>query len=286
LFQMVVCDPTFYYNHAVTNSDSFSLRDDIDVVPAVGSRANVEDQEHEAAFDAYMTGAIFIGLCQRISQRTPNVQNRNFLSIVGNEEHRTIARSYFGRNKLYQMSIYTMDLEEFRPDRDPLSKGMLSESTFRVSGIDKAVATRDIVQSLAGLRDARGRVVNFVIVWIDDTTFLVAASYNPVPPPLAPHVPDDALPVETWNNDPTESVLREHGALLLDALRARFHSSETIVVLEDYLASLSELNDTCGQAVEPKSWFGRIWSIFGTTENKKRSLDETTASSNKRLRVS
>jgi CAF1 family ribonuclease len=286
LFQMVVCDPSFYYNHAATNSDSFSLRDDICVLAAVGSRGNVEDQEHEAAFDAYMTGAIFVGLCQRISQRTPSVQNQDFLNIIGNEEYRNMARSFYGRNKLYQMSIYTMDLEEYRPDRDPLSRGMLSESTFRVSGIDKAVTTRDIVQSLAGLGDSRGRTVNFVIVWIDDTTFLVAASYNPVPPLPIPIGSDDVPPtVETWSNDQTEAVLREHGALLFDALRVRFHGNETIVVLEDYLASLPELGIASRQAAVPKSWFHRIWSIFSTAENKKRSLDETTASSNKRHRV-
>jgi hypothetical protein len=61
---------------------------------------------------------------------------------------------------------------------------MVTRTTYRVSEIDPSVVTRDIVQCLSGLTDSCGRHVDFEIIWIDDTTFLVAASYRPPPPPL------------------------------------------------------------------------------------------------------
>jgi hypothetical protein len=53
---------------------------------------------------------------------------------------------------------------------------MLNESTFRISNIDTSITTRDSVRCLTGLFDDAGRSVTFEIVWIDDTTFLTAAS--------------------------------------------------------------------------------------------------------------
>jgi CAF1 family ribonuclease len=298
LFQIVVCDPNYYYNRSEENSRA--LLDDIYVLPAVGrsNKGNVEDQEHEAAYDAYMTGAIFVGLCHRIDQRIPtSAPNCNFLNIIHSQEHHNTARICFGRNKLYQMSIYTMDLEEMRPDRDPLNRGMLSESTYRISGIDKAVSTRDIVQCLSGIRDSADRQVNFVIVWIDDTTFLVAATYRPTYPPV--HHGDvvvDAIDgvleepiqeIDTSSNDETETILQEHGNLLLPALQVRFNKNETIVVLEDYLASLanSGIVDNAKDEAQNFSWVNRIWSMFGGATNKKRTSDETMESSSKRRRI-
>ena len=285
------------------------LLDDIFVVPAVTTKMSsakfknnernvavtVDDQEHEAAYDAYMTGVIFIGLCQRIYSRIPHsiarcaTANSAMIAPIfsSNSDIYTELRKYYGLNKLYQMSIYTMDLEETLHNRDPMSRGLIAKYTYRISNIDPAVTTRDVVTSLSNLHDTENRPINFLIIWIDDTTFLVAASYSPptIQPAassvslLQPAAAVDAEPPEEGEeveetaeaavdattgvtnvndtvdgtmNDNSDSILREHADMLLKALRVRFSNTETtIVVLEDYLDAQSVAandDDTTNQA--------------------------------------
>lgn len=138
LFSSLVRDT----NNNRTDGQKPLYSDQLEIIPAVSSvrgRVLVPDQEHEAAYDAYMTGAVFLGLCTMIGQ---NFQaSTNFLDVLS-ERGSLEARIHYARNKLYQMSLYTMDLEERQPYRDPMSRGMLPESTYRVSGFDKAVSTR------------------------------------------------------------------------------------------------------------------------------------------------
>jgi hypothetical protein len=253
------------------------ILDEIQVVAAAGrSNGNAADQEHEAAFDAYMTGAIFLGLCKMIQQIATG--SLNFLEVLSSVES-TEARSIYGRNKLYQMSMYTMDLEELRPDRDPMSRGMLPESTYRIAGIDKAVSTRDIVRCLSGLNDESGRQVNFEIVWIDDTTFLVAASYRR----SALNASGGA---DHESNDATEATLRDHGRLLFGALRERFQN-ESIVVMEDYLRTIAATQgrgSDSEQQQNENTWMDRVLSLFGLT-TKKRATENAESNGNKRRRV-
>jgi poly(A)-specific ribonuclease len=194
------------FQKAVT--ENHALQNKIAVVAAIGNNdPSNQDQEHEAAYDAFMTGAIYIGLCKHIKTRHPidtleaSSSNSAFsvspayesnsdadaspvwCSILGDLSHLGAAsdneqiRSRYGRNKLYQMSMFTMDLEQ-PTSGDPLSRGMLPDCTYRVADIDPSISTRDIVRCLQSLTDDSGRTVNFEIVWVDDTTFLVAANYK------------------------------------------------------------------------------------------------------------
>lgn len=230
------------------------LEDRIEVVADAGRGDATDDQEHEAAYDAYMTGAIYIGLCEQIKS---TLQDETVaLDGVGNMTHLTIdnegtenTRLLYGRNKLFQMSMYTMDLED--PVSDPLSRGMLVESTFRVSDIDPSVSTRDIIRCLSGLIDTQDRRVNFEIIWLNDTSFLVAAVFRP-------EVSDTAL-------DPAATIL-DHGKLILGALRLRF-AKERIMSLEQVLKvdSLETIDEA-----KRDGWLSHFWRLLGFASSKRK----------------
>ena len=333
LFQMIARNPNYYYNHHENpeQDDGDNVRtllDDIYVIPAFTPKMSsakskntnrsvmvtVDDQEHEAAYDAYMTGAIFIGLCQRIHSRLPSSSSSRqshfntaaigqmVSNIHGNVNKYKAQRLYYGLNKLYQMSIYTMDLEETRKNRDPMSRGLVAKYTYRISNIDPAITTRDIVAALSNLHDTKNRPVNFLIIWIDDVTFLVAASYSqpiiqsaptvqPQPVVVVNDEPEEGEEVdettetavavdsmaETTNTeinntiDDFDSILREHADFLLNALRERFqNSATTIVVLQDYLEAQSvagsdndAANDDGFVQKQDNSWMNRMWLMMG-----------------------
>jgi hypothetical protein len=334
LFHMVARNPNYYSGHRDNperNDDDTSrtLLDDIYVVPAFctpkmsssaknknSSRSvtvTVDDQEHEAAYDAFMTGAIFVGLCQRIQMRIPpnsigisrqpHINNSAIGEMLGDDDVNIKKymelRSFYGLNKLYQMSIFTMDLDETRYNRDPMSRGLVAKYTYRVSNIDSAITTRDIVESLSNLRDAQNRPVNYLIIWIDDITFLVAASFShpiiqsvvatlPQQPVVVNDEPEEGEEVEEMtepavNNDEIadatndsssedlDTILREHADILLHALSERFRNSETtIAVLEDYLEAQRSAPDDNTSANENgsvheqnRSWMNRMWSMMG-----------------------
>ncbi|KAL7565338.1 hypothetical protein ACA910_014617 [Epithemia clementina (nom. ined.)] len=200
------------------------------------------EEEHFADYDAYMTGVCFLGICQSIL-RTADPSNSSTQSsgVVARPNVGTLVhllapvydpqvRKYFGRNILYQMSIYNLDLED--SERDPLCRGMRSETTFRVSSIDPSITTRDIVNCVSGLYDKGGRPINFEIIWVDDTTFMVAATYR--------------VRRSENNNDEAndEAILQEHGELIQYALKRRFDSS-TVISLEEHLQN-SELGVETG----------------------------------------
>jgi hypothetical protein len=201
-----------------------------------------------------MTGAIYIGLCEQIKS---TLQDETVaLDGVGNMTHLTIdnegtenTRLLYGRNKLFQMSMYTMDLED--PVSDPLSRGMLVESTFRVSDIDPSVSTRDIIRCLSGLIDTQDRRVNFEIIWLNDTSFLVAAVFRP-------EVSDTAL-------DPAATIL-DHGKLILGALRLRF-AKERIMSLEQVLKvdSLETIDEA-----KRDGWLSHFWRLLGFASSKRK----------------
>lgn len=181
-------------------------------------------QMHEASHDAYMTGAVFYGLSLASAPEDGVVP-----WSVG--KHESILRERYVQNKLYLMlTMYTIDLMEHQ---DPLSRGMHVDATYRVTGSDPSVATRDIVRCLTSLQspfpDTR---LHFEIVWVDDTTFLVAA-----------------------RDDSNLERLLQHGTLIEGALRERF-SSSSVVGLREYLDQQDEL--LVNQAKK------RPWSIWQT----------------------
>jgi hypothetical protein len=125
---------------------------------------------------------------------------------------------------------------------------MSEVATFRVSGIEPTVNSRDILNCLVGLSDRRNERVVFDVIWVNDTSFLVAAVCA----------------------SESEETFKEHGRLLLDALKRRFNQGETI----DLFCTIVDN--------KPKS-FWNLWGLLGTTTaNTSISLEERP---NKRRRL-
>lgn len=233
------------------------------------------DTAHCADHDAFMTGCVYVGFChliaanerfQRTIEQSPSPHRRvGSLTHLLHDSQDKQVKSLFGRNKLYLMqSIYTIDLES--ESDDPLCRGMISESIFRISNFDPSVTTRTIIQCLSDVVDSRYQTVNFELYWCNDTTFLVAASRKPFPRTMA-----------------EIDILREHGALILEALKRRF-KSENIVSWLDYTTKRTTLINPHQQEQSPywSSRLGRfVRGIFGwgggddfqSKETKKRDND-------------
>jgi hypothetical protein len=221
-----------------------------DRIFVLDGREQLQEQVHDAAFDAYMTGAAFGGLSNTIHKQNkyPPVESRKNFAPWNCDDQDELTAWFYGRNKLhFHLSPYTIDLES--PTSDPLGRGMSLQSTFRIAGIPPSVTTRDIVGCLTGLVDSRGERVNFEIIWVDDTTFLVGAMLQ---------------------DCRDESRFQEHGDTLLKALCDRFRN-EIIQPLEPPKES----------KMQPSFW--NLWGWFGPTKrssaveddrpNKKRRIE-------------
>jgi len=159
------------------------------------------------------------------------------------EYHPHYEKSFlFGRNKLFLMqTLYTIDLERHGWNSDTLSRGLNMSTTFVVSGIGSSVFTRDIVRVLMPVMDFEdddyvgsdensnrgGRQVGYEIVWIDETSFMVAAK--------SPGYGTSRVLASTDANADyvIESTLQRHGVYIKNALERRF-PTQTIVTLEEY----------------------------------------------------
>jgi len=212
-----------------------------------------DEQSHDAAYDAYMTGVAFCALSYAIQDqcKVPTLEATSRFALWDNStDEFSFSKSLYGRNKLYfHLSPYTIDFES--SGSDPLGRGMSHESTFRVANIDPSVSSRDIVSCLSGLVDSNNQRVNFDVIWINDTTFLVGAQI------VSFHESDKRF--------------MEHGGLLLEALKNRFNRHETISPLLTV-------------ADEPSK---NIWNLWGYLGN--RSISENMEEENrplKRRRVS
>ncbi|GKY95771.1 hypothetical protein MPSEU_000537900 [Mayamaea pseudoterrestris] len=224
------------------------VRENPSVLKSIITREDSQ-QEHEAAYDAFMTGSIYIGLCKHIvRERSEGAMNSNpilgdMMHLQGDSEYPLALacdqREYFGRNKIFQMSMFTLDLQNSLADA--LKRGMISSAAYHVSGIDPSVATRDIVRCCSDLSDASGRKVEFNIVWVDDTTFIVAAV-----------VRRDASSNGSTGND-AAALLQDHGNIIKQALQTRFSKQEKVVSLDEHFHALETAND------EQLGWIG--WTI-------------------------
>jgi CAF1 family ribonuclease len=295
-----------------------------------------EDQEHEAAYDAYMTGTIFIGLCQLIwndiqqgklslssSSSTVNeiigADGQTFLDMIlsdvdgststsSEKKDFIISRHLTGRNKLYQMSLYTLDLE-LLTNNDPLAQGMSRQSTYRVSGFDKSLTTADIVRCLSGLRDMSNRLITFEILWIDDTSFLAAAIYRNTNNNTSSNNNDDSNTTGTSNtviplsDDEQQLVLQEHGRIILHALETKFNKNqETVMSLDEYLMERSinkanssphgrhggrdDLNNNANNnSSSSLSWMNGVLSFLGIHRNVENDTTNVEEPSRKRQRL-
>lgn len=127
----------------------------------------------------------------------------------------------------------------------------------------------DIVGALTGLKDESEQAVYYDIVWIDDTTFLVATKLNGAEATV----------------EASEATLRQHGEIILVALRNRF-PTESITSLENHLLALEEEKKACANA---DTWFARALSFVGFSffykRKRKDACNETSSKPSKRLRV-
>lgn len=114
--------------------------------------------------------------------------------------------------------------------------------------------------------------MNFEIVWIDDTTFLVAASFRN----------------QSTIGDEMETVLRDHGQIIFRALRDRFSNGESIVLLESYLQTMEDARPG-GTLATKENWLSRALAFFGLKGKKRAASDHADSAqeqANKRQRVS
>eukprot|EP00536_Pseudo-nitzschia_multiseries_P005152 jgi/Psemu1/323770/estExt_fgenesh1_pg.C_930042 len=188
---------------------------------SLNGQAQDDKQSHDAAYDAYMTGVAFCALSYAIQDqcKIPPVETSSEFALWDcSSEDFSFSGSLYGRNKLYfHFSPYTIDLES--PGLDPLGRGMSHQSTFRVANIDPSVTSRDIVNCLSGLSDSSNQRVNFDVIWVNGTTFLVGAQ------------------IVSFRED--DERFEEHGGLLLEALRNRFNKGETITPLRPIIKKAS-----------------------------------------------
>ena len=192
---------------------------------------SLPEEEHFADYDAFMTGTCFLGLCEYILRTTDQSSNagaahssgvvakpqvgplENLLAPVLDPQ----IRKSFGRNLLYQMSMFNLDLED--GEKDPLSYGYQGSSIYRVLGINSSVTTRDIFHGVSRFCESQGRRVNFEIIWIDDTTFMVAV----------------CRPNNGGTNE--EAILAENGQLVEDALKRRF-TDAIVITFEEHMRNV------------------------------------------------
>jgi hypothetical protein len=130
-------------------------------------------------------------------------------------------------------SIYAVDLESVD---DPHCRGMNPESIFRISNFDPLVTTRTIIQCLSDVVDTRGENVHFELFWCNEVTFLVAAISKMLPRSVA-----------------RDAILREHGQLILQALKLRFPTASIVSWVD---------RSRSGEQSENTSWFSRALSLL------------------------
>jgi len=143
------------------NDANSSLGDTFDRITSDQNILQYVDDEddgvqcHEAAYDAYMTGLCFLGLCHDI-QRNMGLKGASALSlgdaklfsplVVGSEGSTQLTRHVFARNCLYHNSLYTIDLENAGNDR--MQQGLFLESTFRILDADPSMSQRSLADEV------------------------------------------------------------------------------------------------------------------------------------------
>jgi hypothetical protein len=182
--------------------------------------------------------------------------------------------------------LYTIDLEE--TNQDPFSRGMSPSTTFRVSGIDPSVNTRDILWALSGVSSipefwADGavperRVTIFELIWIDDSTFLVATRSPP----------DSTIP-----GDQLTAALKRQGDLVFAALKERYKEQE-VISLEEYSTRMlaTTTGDELDKTPTPYGITGLLTGIYtgvanvlGFSKRKRPDSVESEQGGNKRRKI-
>jgi poly(A)-specific ribonuclease len=219
-----------------------------------------DDQAHDAAFDAYMTGVAFCGLSFTIQDqcKIPAVETSTRFALWGMTDL-ALARSFYGCNKLFFFaSPYVIDLES-SGNNDPFRKGLSSSACFKMSGFEEVVNNSDIYQCLSSLTDSSNRRINFETFWIDGNTIVIAVLIR-----------------EFQHN---EKMFVDHGKIVKDALRSSFGEKVAIEPL------------TSSPDSKPKKQKKRsLWNLWGLLGTKDDATDDPDTDDNdrpgKRRRVS
>jgi hypothetical protein len=163
---------------------------------------------------------------------------------------------------------------------------MSPSTTFRVSGIDPSVNTRDILWALSGVSSipefwADGavperRVTIFELIWIDDSTFLVATRSPP----------DSTIP-----GDQLTAALKRQGDLVFAALKERYKEQE-VISLEEYSTRMlaTTTGDELDKTPTPYGITGLLTGIYTGVANvlgfsKRKRPDSVKSEENKRRRI-
>jgi len=273
-----------------------------EVVGSTASDNSNADQMHEAAYDAFMTGAVFQELSRRIMTTmtytntwgagVPDIPSAGYGSLdflldnsaISNGKWRP-SRRFFGRNKLYLMqTLYTIDLEK-DGDGDNLHKGMLAEASFRVSGIEGSMRNNDIHYRMrTALRDVSNSP-SYDIGWVDDTTFIVST-----------RAPQDGCAIFGCV---TEAELHEKvksdGEIMEMAVRSAF-SDQIVERFDEFVRGKADLQAEVESGKKSSlvgrtfgkikgSAYGLAGSIFGSKRSRDADNEEGAGSGGKRRRL-
>eukprot|EP00977_Amphora_coffeiformis_P016186 scaffold4940_cov163-Amphora_coffeaeformis.AAC.1 len=211
------------------NDPNSSLGDSFDRITADQNILQYVDDDddgvqfHEAAYDAYMTGLCFLGLCHDIQRNTglkcvPSLSlgdGKLFYPLLdGSSEASTqLVRHVFAQNCLYHNSIYTIDLENAGVDR--MQQGLFLESTFRISDVDPSISPRSLADEVK--KDYTSQQYGLDTHRVGEGIFLVTINFN-----------GDPCKSSTAN---FLSTVREQGSKLEKALRSKF----SVARLDGYL---------------------------------------------------
>lgn len=144
---------------------------------------------HNAGFDSFMTGAIFLELNLKIIEHGIGpIENRESCHKVFSEFLKAdvvdTENGIFGRNKLYFMrTLYNIDLES---ELDPMIKDMKPEHTYRISQINPGTRHSDVLRQLDGHE--------FEIIWLDDISFLLVDTTRERDPNQTSHLLNEVFP--------------------------------------------------------------------------------------------
>lgn len=135
---------------------------------------------------------------------------------------------------------------------DPLQRRLIPEAILRISELDCSATTRTIIHSLSNLRDSQSNRLIYEIIWINDTTFLVAAINNS-------------------ESGCSAEVAKEYGQCILEALRKEF-PTQKIQFWDDYVASLR--GQVTGGDTSWMAKLGLFWEKLHMLGYKKSSQED------------
>lgn len=215
-----------------------------------------DDQAHDAAFDAYMTGVAFCGLSFTIQDqcKVPPVQTSTRFALWDWVLDLEFPKSLYGCNKLFFFaSPYVIDLESPGPT-DPFRKGFSPISCFRMTGFDKSVNNSDINRCLSSLTDSNNNRISYETMWVDDDTVVIAVLIR-----------------EFHHN---EDLFKEQGKIVKEALQSSFGKAVTIGLLTSAFA----------KEENRKRSFWNLWGLLGSTSEPAK-VDDMDERPGKRRRI-